>query len=103
MSMKNRIVTPDMVISFGLVVALIAGMWTIGATPELMTAIAGALSGYLGKTIIDGADRSHSVTEAAIKEAVAQALKERGIGGTVADTITQQAVNALTGKKGERP
>ena len=101
--MKNRGITPDMVISCGLVVALIAGMWTIGATPELLTAIAGALSGYLGKTVIDGADKSHSMTEAAISAAVTQALKERGIGGTVADTITQQAVNMLTGKKEGKP
>ena len=99
--MKARVVTPDMVISIGLVVALIAGMWTIGATPELLTAIAGALSGYLGKTIIDGADKQ-TVTDATIKAAVAQVLKERGIGGTAAETLAQTTINAVAGKKDKR-
>lgn len=34
-----------------------------------------------------------------VKVAVAQAFKERGIGGTVAETTTKQAVDALKARK----
>lgn len=43
-------VTTDMIAASGLVIALIVGI-IMGASAELLTGIAGGLSGYIGKTV----------------------------------------------------
>lgn len=51
--------TPDMIISIGLVLALIIGI-LFGSSSELLTGIVGGLTGYLGRTIVDSQDK-HNV------------------------------------------
>ena len=48
--MKNIKITPDLVISFGMAIALIIAI-VKGASPEVTIGIAGGLSGYLGQVV----------------------------------------------------
>jgi hypothetical protein len=50
-------ITTDLVAVGGLSVALIVGV-VMGAPAELLTGIAGGLSGYLSKTVINHLDKS---------------------------------------------
>ena len=52
--------TTDLVAVGGLSVALIAGVF-MGAPPELMTGIAGGLSGYLSKTAVNHFENPHEI------------------------------------------
>ena len=53
-------ITTDLVAVGGLSVALIAGVF-MGAPPELMTGIAGGLSGYLSKTAVNHFENPHEI------------------------------------------
>ncbi len=53
-------ITTDLVAVGGLSVALIAGVF-IGAPSELLTGIAGGLSGYLSKTAVNHFENPHEI------------------------------------------
>ena len=53
-------ITTDLVAVGGLSAALIAGVF-MGAPPELMTGIAGGLSGYLSKTAVNHFENPHEI------------------------------------------
>lgn len=53
-------ITTDLVAVGGLSVALIAGVF-MGAPSELLTGIAGGLSGYLSKTAVNHFENPHEI------------------------------------------
>ncbi|SHK95688.1 hypothetical protein SAMN05216582_12715 [Selenomonas ruminantium] len=53
-------ITTDLVVVGGLSIALIVGV-VMGAPAELLTGIAGGLSGYLSKTAVNHFENSHEI------------------------------------------
>lgn len=55
--MRGIKITPDLIISFGMAIALILAI-LLGTSPEVTIGIAGGLSGYLGQVIQTSDDKA---------------------------------------------